>query len=324
MVDFTLPENSPLNADNVMGMILRHYWMREIGMETVALWHYALNTRLQEIMPKYSEIAAAQLEIHSIYDGISETEEWGINNTRDYQRIENGERHADISGHNDGTQSGAETETGSGTSSSNNSGETHTTGTTTGTSSGESGGTEKTTDSSETTSTHVMNGTDSNTGSNQKMLSDTPQNGLQDVIAGRYLTQAQVDSSTASGENHQDSSDSTTGKTDSNVTRTGTDSQNTSGTSKTDGTETGEQTGTASSSSDTKTNMTSSSDDSRTESHTSSNGIADTEGKEETGRRTKKYTNGSQYDTLVSFTDRYINIYQMIIGDVADLFISIL
>ena len=34
--------------------ILRHYYTREIGLETVELWKLKLNTTLAEIMPKYN------------------------------------------------------------------------------------------------------------------------------------------------------------------------------------------------------------------------------------------------------------------------------
>lgn len=36
--------------------ILKHYWMREIGCETVGLWLHYLNTRLGEIMPYYNKL----------------------------------------------------------------------------------------------------------------------------------------------------------------------------------------------------------------------------------------------------------------------------
>lgn len=35
--------------------ILRHYYMREIGLETVGLWKHFLNTRMLEIMPYYCD-----------------------------------------------------------------------------------------------------------------------------------------------------------------------------------------------------------------------------------------------------------------------------
>lgn len=36
--------------------ILRHYYTREIGFETVGLWKLKLNTRMREIMPYYNQI----------------------------------------------------------------------------------------------------------------------------------------------------------------------------------------------------------------------------------------------------------------------------
>lgn len=36
--------------------ILKHYYMREIGAETVGLWQLWLNTRLEEIMPYYNQL----------------------------------------------------------------------------------------------------------------------------------------------------------------------------------------------------------------------------------------------------------------------------
>jgi len=36
--------------------ILKHYWMQEIGQETVALWKFYINRKLNEIMPYYNEL----------------------------------------------------------------------------------------------------------------------------------------------------------------------------------------------------------------------------------------------------------------------------
>lgn len=41
--------------------ILRHYYMREIGEETVGLWQLRLNTRLNEIMPYYNKLYSSEL-----------------------------------------------------------------------------------------------------------------------------------------------------------------------------------------------------------------------------------------------------------------------
>ena len=43
--------------------ILKHYYRREIGAETVALWKLWLNERLNLIMPKYNQLYATEAEI---------------------------------------------------------------------------------------------------------------------------------------------------------------------------------------------------------------------------------------------------------------------
>lgn len=40
--------------------IVRHYYTREIGFETVALWKHFLNVRMNEIMPKYNKLYEAE------------------------------------------------------------------------------------------------------------------------------------------------------------------------------------------------------------------------------------------------------------------------
>lgn len=49
--------------------ILKHYWMREIGCETVGLWLHYLNTRLGEIMPYYNKLyESAAMEFDPLND----------------------------------------------------------------------------------------------------------------------------------------------------------------------------------------------------------------------------------------------------------------
>lgn len=112
--------------------ILRHYYTREIGEETVGLWKLRLEDRLNLIMPKYNQLyESARLEFNPFYDV-------------DYTR--------------QGTNSGE------GTSS----------------------------------------GTTNSTGNN--MHSDTPQNGLESVLSGEYLTDADVSNSESSSSSQNSSS----------------------------------------------------------------------------------------------------------------------
>ena len=49
--------------------ILKHYYLREIGSETVGIWKLWLNTRLEEIMPFYNQLyKSALIEFNPLYD----------------------------------------------------------------------------------------------------------------------------------------------------------------------------------------------------------------------------------------------------------------
>lgn len=49
--------------------ILRHYYTREIGLETVGLWKLKLNTKLNEIMPYYNKLYNSELlEFNPFYN----------------------------------------------------------------------------------------------------------------------------------------------------------------------------------------------------------------------------------------------------------------
>lgn len=49
--------------------ILKHYYTREIGAETVGLWKLWLNTKLNEIMPYYNQLyLSAKMEFNPLHD----------------------------------------------------------------------------------------------------------------------------------------------------------------------------------------------------------------------------------------------------------------
>lgn len=49
--------------------ILKHYYTREIGLETVGLWKLKLNTKLNEIMPYYNKLYDSELiEFNPLYN----------------------------------------------------------------------------------------------------------------------------------------------------------------------------------------------------------------------------------------------------------------
>lgn len=73
--DITLfdPEYKPV----LLHKILRHYYMREIGSETVALWKFNINTTLKEILPYYNQLYKSEL---IKFDPMQDTD---MNTTRD-------------------------------------------------------------------------------------------------------------------------------------------------------------------------------------------------------------------------------------------------
>ena len=60
--------------------ILRHYYTREIGLETVGLWKHFLNMRLNEIMPYYNKLYQSELiEFNPLYNVKYDTKHTGSN-----------------------------------------------------------------------------------------------------------------------------------------------------------------------------------------------------------------------------------------------------
>ncbi len=76
--DFDFPIFDPTYKPVLERKILMHYYTREIALETVALWKLKLETRLNEIMPKYNKLY--QLELLS-YNPL-----WDVDLTEDKWR----------------------------------------------------------------------------------------------------------------------------------------------------------------------------------------------------------------------------------------------
>lgn len=63
--------------------ILKHYYTREIGLETVGLWKLKLNTKMNEIMPYYNQLYKSELiKFDPLFD---------VDLTREYDRTNHGE-----------------------------------------------------------------------------------------------------------------------------------------------------------------------------------------------------------------------------------------
>lgn len=67
--DFSFPIFDEEYRNVLCTKILKHYYTREIGMETYGLWKLKLDTKLNEIMPYYNKMyESASLEYNPLYN----------------------------------------------------------------------------------------------------------------------------------------------------------------------------------------------------------------------------------------------------------------
>lgn len=67
--DFPFPIFDESYRNVLCAKILKHYYTREIGDETVGLWKLRLNTRMNEIMPYYNKLYKSELiNFNPLYD----------------------------------------------------------------------------------------------------------------------------------------------------------------------------------------------------------------------------------------------------------------
>ena len=197
--------------------ILKHYYGREIGAETVGRWQLWLDTRLNEIMPYYNKLYESELlEFNPFYD---------VDLTTDHTRA----------GNEKGTETGATDVTATGKSDTTRSDTTQNdvseevsndlqraeTGTIKDVGSDTATRTDNTTTSSQDGGSDSRNGAKVDKNSRWDIFSDTPQGSLQDITLedGAYLTNARHIIDDGSGST--DTSTTNYGKT-STTTNTGT------------------------------------------------------------------------------------------------------
>lgn len=195
--DFNFPIFDESYRQVLETKILRHYYTREIGLETVGLWKLKLNTKLNEIMPFYNQLYKSELiEFNPLYD-VELTRERKIEGTgtKDTENGESrdGENHANTSQSNTNmvTENGVDNST-----------------------------VNRTVDGTQNQNT---------SGSGTNMYSDTPQGAITDLQAGKYLTNATVDSATNTfgGASHDSTSQTSNNNRDNETNTDGsTDSSN--------------------------------------------------------------------------------------------------
>lgn len=194
--DFDFPIFDESYRNVLETKILKHYYTREIGLETVGLWKLKLDTKLNEIMPFYNQLYKSELiEFNPMYD---------VDLTRDHnlKREETTKQDATEKGKTEKTGS-VDDNTHTETSDNQNSESTTDIQNTTGSTSREQLGSSKT---------------------HYDKYSDTPQGSLQNVQNDTYLTNARMinDTDSQTGETTVSGNDTSTGTTTANSSTDGT------------------------------------------------------------------------------------------------------
>ena len=85
--DFNFPIFDESYRSILERKILKHYYTREIGEETVGLWKLRLNTKLNEIMPYYNKLYNSELlEFNPLYTvNLTRDKNTALDRTRDGQ-----------------------------------------------------------------------------------------------------------------------------------------------------------------------------------------------------------------------------------------------
>lgn len=190
--DFSFPIFDENYRTVLESKILMHYWMREIGFETVGQWKLKLRATLNEIMPYYNKLYESELiEFNPLYD---------TDITREHTITNEETRNTDASTdteteHSESTNTNIDTE-GQGT----NTG---------------------------TASSHTQD-----KGQNYDRYSDTPQGNLTNIQNDTYLTNARVIDNTnntqvtsENGNNYNDNSETTSNSDTERNTTTRTDTE---------------------------------------------------------------------------------------------------
>lgn len=158
--DFSFPIFDENYRSVLETKILKHFYTREIGLETVGLWKLKLNTKLNEIMPYFNQLYSSQLYAFNPFYDVDLTRKHKIdgNEKRDTDTTSNTE--VEISNTIDDN----------GTTNTDNSG--------------------SRTDELTNDNSRVSTKTETQVDSFAERYSDTPQGALTDLRADKYLTNA--------------------------------------------------------------------------------------------------------------------------------------
>lgn len=121
VINFDFPMFDEAYRNVLLKKILKHYYTREIGFETVGLWKLKLDTKLNEIMPYYNKLYLSELlEFNPLYTSdLTRTKEIGRTNEKtDDEKIEdnttninNGSTSSETESHNTSSGEGTNSNT---------------------------------------------------------------------------------------------------------------------------------------------------------------------------------------------------------------------
>lgn len=314
--------NYPIYDENyrrvLQAKILKHYYTREIGAETVGLWKLFLNRRMNEIMPYYNKLYQSELlNFNPLYDIDLTTEHTRTGKeTGDNSEESKSTRNGNTNKNTTNNSTGQASQTGNSQSTTAESGTI------------DDDGTKTNTQTLNTTTTTTDSGTEGKTGSDVKkntrwdIYSDTPQGALTNVENETYLTNARK--ITDDGTGSTTSETTTFGKTTTaRETGTVTDSETTANTRTLDTTTTTDgETETTTQTTDTATGAENTiSTETATGTKASNHNINTTEDYIE--HVTGKNGGGSYAKMLLEYRDTLLNIDTMIINELSDLFFNL-
>lgn len=193
--DFSFPIFDENYRSVLETKILKHFYTREIGLETVGLWKLKLDTKLNEIMPYFNQLYKSQLYAFNPFYDVDLTRKHRIDGsgTKDTDTATNTQTEHNITV----DESGNSTITGSGSS------------------------------NSESANTIANTKTDAFS----ERYSDTPQGALTDLRADKYLTNATLRDDNVNYSTNESGTDKTS--TNSNAENTENKSTETNGNNKT-------------------------------------------------------------------------------------------
>lgn len=269
--------------------ILKHYYTREIGLETVGLWKLFLDTKLNEIMPYYNQLYKSELiSFNPMYD---------VDLTRDHQL----KRLEDIK--ETGTQESDTSRNGTLDTATNKTGTTHDTSLTT------DHGTANQ-DISNQKTVHGTNGdtTDvTTTVSHVDKFSDTPQGALDGLKNDTYMSEARIVDDTNTSKTIVSGNDDINENNKGNTTTETDATSDTTSTGRTTQKET--------------VNTTNTDKENRVATQNTNKNLNSIDDYIEhvTGK-----TSGVSYSKLLNeFRETFLNIDMLIINDLSDLFMNL-